>query len=67
MDKKESPTLQKKEIRDKNIPVKDEWVQKDDVRLKRHSIESEMRTCEILSLGEILDLPAFNNIKYGRW
>lgn len=28
--------------------------------------ESEMRSCKTLSIGEILDLPAFNNIKYGR-
>ena len=30
-----------KEIRDKNIPVQDEWVQKDDIRFKRYWIPAE--------------------------
>ena len=55
-----------RDIREKGITVNDEWIEKGEVRYKVYWIESEMRSCETLSLGEILDSPAFNNPKYGR-
>lgn len=54
------------DIREKGITVNDEWIEKGEVRYKVYWIESEMRSCETLSLGEILDSPAFNNTRYGR-
>lgn len=55
-----------RDIRDKGITVNDEWIEKGEVRYKVYWIESEIRSCETMSLGEILDSPAFNNTKYGR-
>jgi|LSQX01.3.fsa_nt_gb hypothetical protein len=55
-----------RDIREKGITVNDEWIEKGEVRYKVYWIESEMRSCETLSLGEILDSPAFNNTRYGR-
>lgn len=55
-----------RDLREKSIAVNDEWIEKGEVRYKVYWIESEMRSCEALSVGEILDLPAFNNSKYGR-
>lgn len=55
-----------RDIREKGIFVNDEWIEKGEVRYKVYWIESEMRSCETLSLGEILDSPAFNNTRYGR-
>jgi hypothetical protein len=55
-----------RDIRDKGITVNDEWIEKGEVRYKVYWIESEIRSCETMPLGEILDSPAFNNTKYGR-
>jgi len=56
-----------RDLREKSITVNDEWIDAGDgVRFKRFWIDSDMRSCEALSVGEILDLPAFNNSKYGR-
>jgi hypothetical protein len=55
-----------RDIRDKGITVNDEWIEKGEVRYKVYWIESEIRSCETMSLGEILDSPAFNNTRYGR-
>ena len=55
-----------RDLREKSITVNDEWIDKGEVRHKVYWIESEMRSCETLSLGEILDSPAFNNTRYGR-
>ena len=55
-----------RDIRDKDITVNDEWIEKGEVRYKVYWIESEIRSCETMPLGEILDSPAFNNTKYGR-
>ena len=55
-----------RDIRDKGITVNDELIDKGEVRYKVYWIESEMRSCEILSLGENLDSPAFNNTRYGQ-
>ena len=46
-----------KEIRDKNIPVQDEWVQKDDIRYKRYWIPAEPPHTDIenvKSVGEVI-------------
>lgn len=46
-----------KEIRDKNIPVQDEWVQKDDIRYKRYWIPAEPPHTDIenvKSVGEVV-------------
>jgi len=55
-----------RDIREKGITVNDEWIEKGESRYKVYWIESEIRSCEALSVGEILDLPAFNNTRYGR-
>lgn len=55
-----------RDLREKSITVNDEWIDKGEVRYKVYWIDSDMRSCEALSVGEILDLPAFNNSKYGR-
>lgn len=55
-----------RDLREKSITVNDEWIEKGEVRYKVYWIESEMRSCETLSLGEILDSPSFNNTRYGR-
>ena len=56
-----------RDLRDKAITVNDEWIDAGDgVKFKRFWIDSDMRSYEALSVGEILDLPAFNNSKYGR-
>ena len=55
-----------RDIRDNGITVNDEWIEKGEVRYKVYWIESEIRSCETMPLGEILDSPAFNNTKYGR-
>ncbi|BBD45323.1 Hypothetical protein PEIBARAKI_5316 [Petrimonas sp. IBARAKI] len=55
-----------RDIREKGIVVNDQWIEKPDIRYKVYWIKSNKRSCETLSLGEILDSPAFNNTKYGR-
>lgn len=56
-----------RDLREKSITVNDEWIDAGDgVKFKRFWIDSDMRSCEALSVGEILDSPAFNNSKYGR-
>lgn len=56
-----------RDLREKSITVNDEWIDAGDgVKFKRFWIDSDMRSYEALSVGEILDLPAFNNSKYGR-
>lgn len=55
-----------RDIREKNIVVNDQWIEKGEVRYKVYWVESEIRSCETLSIGEILDSPAFNNTRYGR-
>jgi len=55
-----------RDIREKCIVVNDQWIEKPDIRYKVFWIKSNKRSCETLSLGEILDSPAFNNTKYGR-
>ena len=56
-----------RDLKEKGVEIRDEWIDAGDgVRFKRYWIESEMRSCETLSLGEILDSPAFNNTRYGR-
>ena len=42
-----------KEIRDKNIPVQDEWVQKDDTRYKRYWIPAEPPHSNIESVNTV--------------
>ena len=42
-----------KEIRDKNIPVQDEWVQKDDIRYKRYWIPAEPPHSNIESVNTV--------------
>ena len=42
-----------KEIRDKNIPVQDEWVQKDDIRFKRYWIPAEPPHSNIESVNTV--------------
>jgi len=53
-------------LREKNILVKDETVQKADSTHKRYWIESDKRSCEALAIGEILESTDFNKINYGR-
>lgn len=53
-------------LREKNILVKDETVQKADVTYKRYWIEPDKRSCEALAIGEILESTDFNKINYGR-
>lgn len=56
-----------RDIREKGIVVNDDWVKKDEgVKFKRYWIESDNRSCETLAIGEILDLPALKNNKYGQ-
>lgn len=56
-----------RDLKEKGVEIRDEWIDAGDgVRFKRYWIESETRSCETLSLGEILDSPAFNNTRYGR-
>lgn len=56
-----------RDLKEKGVEIRDEWIDAGDgVRFKRFWIDSDMRSCEALSVGEILDLPAFNNPKYGR-
>ena len=42
-----------KEIRDKNIPVQDEWVQKADIRFKRYWISAEPLHSNIESVNTV--------------
>lgn len=53
-------------LREKNILVKDETVQKADSTHKLYWIESDKRSCEALAIGEILESTDFNKINYGR-
>ena len=57
-----------RDLKSKGVIIHDEWIDAGDgVRFKRHWIESDnIRICETLSLGEILDSPAFKNTRYGR-
>lgn len=56
-----------RDLKEKGVEIRDEWIDAGDgVRFKRFWIEPDKRSCETLSLGEILDSPAFNNTRYGR-